>query len=122
MISYVPYNCKLRLYFWPQVAEIITKGVFFEAVLIVRLVLILLSSRLGTFLLCGFLCLGNKWPYFNTFSSIPLEKREQVVQNWYKNWFFTPIRLGFIFIKFLCLLTFFSQVKPPLMILIVCAQ
>ncbi|KAK1379767.1 Long-chain-alcohol oxidase [Heracleum sosnowskyi] len=92
-----------------EVAEIITKGVFFEAVLVVRLVLILLSSRLGTFLLCGFLCLGNKWPYLNTFSSIPLEKREQVVQNWYKNWFLTPIRLGFIFIKFLCVWVFFSQ-------------
>lgn len=92
-----------------EVAEILMKRGFFEAVLVVRLVVRILSTRLGTFLLCGFLCLGDKWPYFNKFSSLSLAKREQVVQSWYKNWLLTPIRLGFIFIKFLCLLIFFSQ-------------
>ncbi|KAL8104875.1 hypothetical protein AgCh_028879 [Apium graveolens] len=85
------------------------KKAFFEAVLVVRLVVRILSTRLGTFLLCGFSCVGDRWPYFNNFSSLSLEKREQVVQKWYKNWLLTPIRLGFIFIKFLSLLTFFSQ-------------
>lgn len=92
-----------------EVAELLMKKAFFEAVLVVRLVVRILSTRLGTFLLCGFLCVGDQWPYLNKFSSLSLEKREQVVQKWYKNWLLTPIRLGFIFIKFLCLLIFFSQ-------------
>ncbi|WOH08610.1 hypothetical protein DCAR_0728054 [Daucus carota subsp. sativus] len=92
-----------------EVAEILMKRGFFEGVLVVRLVLRILCSRLGTFLLCGSLCLGNKWPYCNKFSRIPLEKREQVVQKWFRHSFLTPIRLGFIFIKFLCTLVFFSQ-------------
>lgn len=98
---------------YPQVAELLMKKAFFEAVLVVRLVVRILSTRLGTFLLCGFLCVGDQWPYLNKFSSLSLEKREQVVQKWYKNWLLTPIRLGFIFIKFLCLLIFFSQVNKP---------
>ncbi|KAK1379768.1 Long-chain-alcohol oxidase [Heracleum sosnowskyi] len=92
-----------------EVAEVLMKKGFLEAVLVVRLVVRILSTRLGTFLLCGFLCVDNKWPYLNKFSSLSLQKREQVVQKWYKNWLLTPIRLGFIFIKFLSLLIFFSQ-------------
>lgn len=110
MILYFVYTNAL------QVAEILMKRGFFEGVLVVRLVLRILCSRLGTFLLCGSLCLGNKWPYCNKFSRIPLEKREQVVQKWFRHSFLTPIRLGFIFIKFLCTLVFFSQVNLLILI------
>lgn len=92
-----------------EVAEIVMTGGFFEAVLVVRLVIKLLSSRLGTFLLSGFLCIGDKWLHINKFSDIPLEKREKIVQKWFKNRFLTPIRLGFVFLKFLCLMVFFTQ-------------
>ncbi|CAI9271258.1 unnamed protein product [Lactuca saligna] len=44
------------------------------------------------------------------FSEIPLHKREKVLQKWFNNRFLTPIRLGFVFLKTLCLLVFFSQV------------
>ncbi|KAK2983114.1 hypothetical protein RJ640_027161 [Escallonia rubra] len=93
-----------------EVAEALTKRAFWEAVILVRVVLIVLSTRLGTLLLCGSLCFGDKWPYVNQFSRVSLDKREKVVQKWFKHWLLTPIRLAFVYIKFLCLFLFFSQV------------
>ncbi|XP_076899453.1 long-chain-alcohol oxidase FAO1-like [Bidens hawaiensis] len=92
-----------------KVAQVLVKRGFFEAVMVVRLVLKLLSTRLGTLLVAGSLCLSYKWPYINKFSDIPLNKREKIVQKWFKHSFLTPIRLGFVFIKSLCVLVFFSQ-------------
>jgi hypothetical protein len=93
-------------------AELLTKRGLPEAVFMVRLVLWLLSTRLGTFLLCGSLCFGEKWPYFKNFSSIPLDKRERVLQKWFKHRFFTPIRTAFVYVKILVLYVFFSRVMP----------
>ncbi|KAI8011913.1 Long-chain-alcohol oxidase FAO1 [Camellia lanceoleosa] len=94
-----------------EIAEMIVKRTFFEAVILLKVVLAVLSTRLGTLLLCGSLCLcGDKWPYIKKFSDISLEKREKVIQKWLRHRFLTPIRLAFVFIKFLCLFVFFSQV------------
>ncbi|CAL5347464.1 unnamed protein product [Camellia sinensis] len=93
-----------------KVAEIIMKRGFIEAVILLRVVLTILSTRLGTLLLCGSLCFGDKWPFINKFSHISVEKREKVIQKWLKHWFLTPIRVAFVFLKFLCLYVFFSQV------------
>ncbi|KAM0004147.1 putative long-chain-alcohol oxidase [Helianthus debilis subsp. tardiflorus] len=92
-----------------KVANLIAKRGFLEAVMVVRLVLKLLSTRLGTLFVAGSLCLSHQWPYINKFSEIPLHKREKIVQKWFKHSFLTPIRLGFVFIKSLCLFVFFSQ-------------
>ncbi|KAF5950680.1 hypothetical protein HYC85_012673 [Camellia sinensis] len=98
-----------------EIAEMIVKRTFFEAVILLKLVLAVLSTRLGTLLLCGSLCLcGDKWPYIKKFSDISLEKREKVIQKWLRHSFFTPIRLAFVFIKFLCLFVFFSQPICPI--------
>ncbi|GFY93126.1 fatty alcohol oxidase 3 [Actinidia rufa] len=64
-----------------EVAELIEKRGFFEAVMLLRVVLTILSTRLGTFLLCGSLCLGDKWPFIYKFSQISQEKREKVDEN-----------------------------------------
>ncbi|XP_020237833.1 long-chain-alcohol oxidase FAO1 isoform X2 [Cajanus cajan] len=93
-----------------EVAKILTKRGLIEAVLLVRVVLWLLATRLGTFLFCGFLCLGEKWPFINNFSNISLEKREKVMQKWLNHRFLSPIRLAFVYIKVLCLYVFFSWV------------
>ncbi|KAE9616934.1 hypothetical protein Lal_00034831 [Lupinus albus] len=94
-----------------EVAEMLAKRALTEAVILVRVVLWLLATRLGTFLLCGFLCLGEKWPYINNFSNMSLEKREKVMQGWLNHSrFLTPIRLAFGYIKILCLFVFFSRV------------
>ncbi|XWS08762.1 hypothetical protein CRYUN_Cryun40dG0028700 [Craigia yunnanensis] len=93
-----------------EVAELLSKRTFIESLTLVRVVLLLLSTRLGTLLLCGSLCLGDKWPYINYFSCMPLEKREKVLQRWFKHWLFTLIRVAFIYFKVFCLYAFFSRV------------
>ncbi|PON94805.1 Long-chain-alcohol oxidase [Trema orientale] len=91
-------------------AEILEKRAIIEGRLVVRMVLMLLATRLGTLLLCGSLCLGEKWPFVNSFSRMSLEKREKVLQKWLKHKFLTPIRLAFLYVKVVCLHTFFSRV------------
>lgn len=93
-----------------QVAELVVKRGFLEGVILVKALLRILSTRLGTLLLCGVLCLGGKWPYINRFSNIPTENREKVIQGWFQHRFLTPIRLPFVLLKFLCLYAFFSRV------------
>ncbi|GFP83381.1 long-chain-alcohol oxidase fao1 [Phtheirospermum japonicum] len=93
-----------------EVAELVEKRGFLEAKILVRVMLKVLSTRLGTFLICGALSFGEKWPFLNRFSEIPLEKREKVVQKWFKHWLLTPVRLAFVFLKFLLLFVFFTQV------------
>ncbi|KAL8258541.1 hypothetical protein R6Q59_026494 [Mikania micrantha] len=97
-----------------KVVHLLLSRAFFEAVLVVRLVLKLLSTRLGTLFVAGSLCFTGKWPYVNKFSEICLHKREKIVQKWLKHSFLTPVRLGFVFIKSLCLLVSFSQVNEKL--------
>ncbi|KAG8370448.1 hypothetical protein BUALT_Bualt14G0118000 [Buddleja alternifolia] len=93
-----------------EVAEIVTKKGFLEARLLVRILLKILSTRIGTLLICGSLCFGEKWPYLNKFCEISVEKREKVLQRWFKHWLLTPVRLAFVFLKFLVLLVFFTRV------------
>ncbi|XP_057748557.1 long-chain-alcohol oxidase FAO1-like [Arachis stenosperma] len=93
-----------------QVAEILVKRGLIEAVILIRVILWVLATRLGTLLLCGSLCFCGKWPFINNFSNMALEKREKVVQKWLKHRFLTPIRLAFVYIKVLCVYCFFSSV------------
>ncbi|KAK1411259.1 hypothetical protein QVD17_37806 [Tagetes erecta] len=93
-----------------KVAHLLVNRAFFEAVMVVRLVLKLLSTRAGTLLVAGSLCFTSKRPYVCKFSEISLDKREKIVRKWFRHSFLTPIRLGFVFIKSLCLLVSFSQV------------
>ncbi|XP_061370786.1 long-chain-alcohol oxidase FAO1 [Gastrolobium bilobum] len=92
-----------------QVAEMLMKRALTEAMILLRVILWMLATRLGTLLLCGSLCLSHKWPFINNFSNISLENREKVLQKWLKHRFLTPIRLAFVYIKVLCLIVFFSQ-------------
>lgn len=70
----------------------------------------MLSTRLGTLLLCGALSFTWNFPYINKFSSLCLEDREKVLQKWFKHCLFTPIRIAFIYVKVMCLYIFFSRV------------
>ncbi|XVF28567.1 hypothetical protein REPUB_Repub15cG0041000 [Reevesia pubescens] len=93
-----------------EAAELLYKRTFIESRILVRVVLLLLSTRLGTLLLCGSLCLGDKWPYINYFSCMPLQNREKVLQGWFKHRIFTLIRIAFIYLKVASLYAFFSRV------------
>lgn len=92
-----------------EVAEILVKRALKEALILVRVILWMLSTRLGTFLLCGSLCLSKKWPFINNFSNISLDNREKVLQKWFNHRFLTPIRLAFLYLKVVCHFVFFSQ-------------
>ncbi|KAG9159017.1 hypothetical protein Leryth_021737 [Lithospermum erythrorhizon] len=93
-----------------EAAEIVSKRGFLELFLLVRFILRMLSSRIGTLLLCGTLCFVKEWPFINKFSEMSVEKREKVLQFWLKNRFITVIRVGFVFLKFLCIYVFFTVV------------
>ncbi|AES89853.2 long-chain-alcohol oxidase FAO1 [Medicago truncatula] len=93
-----------------EVAEMFEKRAVIEAVILIRVILWLLATRLGTLLICGLLCLSKKWPFINNFSSLSLDKREKIVQRGLKHKFLTPFRLAFVYIKILCLFVFFSWV------------
>ncbi|KAL3726941.1 hypothetical protein ACJRO7_031789 [Eucalyptus globulus] len=93
-----------------EVAELLGRRGLLAAVILARAVLLVLSTRLGTLLLCGSLCVGGRWPYVNTFSSMGSDQREKVLQGWLKHRFLTPIRLAFVYLKVLCLYVLLSRV------------
>ncbi|GAU46199.1 hypothetical protein TSUD_93860 [Trifolium subterraneum] len=93
-----------------EVAEMLLKRGVTEAVVLIRVILWLLATRLGTLLICGLLCLSKEWPFINNFSSMSLDKREKIMQRGLKHKFLTPFRLAFAYIKVLCLFVFFSRV------------
>ncbi|KAJ4955942.1 hypothetical protein NE237_012725 [Protea cynaroides] len=92
-----------------EVAELFVKRGSRQLVGLVRLILWLLSTRLGTLLICGFLCFGSRWPFIHKFSEISLQKRELILINWSKERFLVPLRGVFLIIKVFCFFTFFSQ-------------
>lgn len=75
-----------------------------------RFTLWFLSTWMGTFILCGRASLRSQFPYFQRFSEVPLEKREQIVLSWSLS-YFSLIRMLFLSMKFLTLLLFFTQVS-----------
>lgn len=94
-----------------QVAELLIKRGPREAVLLVKLVLWLLATKLGTLVLCGFLSLCGGFPFINKFSDMPVEKREEVLKGWSKDKFFIPLRMVFVVVKIFCLHVFYSMVN-----------
>ena len=67
-----------------------------EAVALAWVVLWVLSTRVGTLLLCGRLCLaGGGFPYVRKFADMPPERREAALQRWNRvRWLF-PLRIAF---------------------------
>ncbi|KAK3193486.1 hypothetical protein Dsin_024796, partial [Dipteronia sinensis] len=80
-----------------------------RALFLVSLVLTILSYRLGTLLLCGYLCFDWKWPFIHNFSQLSLEKREQILKRWSRERLLIPLRVVFVLIKLFCLHNFFSR-------------
>ncbi|XP_047322977.1 long-chain-alcohol oxidase FAO4A-like [Impatiens glandulifera] len=92
------------------VAELIERRVNHPKKYLMLLTLWLLSTWIGTFLLCGRLSLSTKYPYFLRLSQISQRKREKILQNWANN-FIPQLRMFFTSVKFLILLTYFTQVN-----------
>ncbi|KAL1203197.1 Long-chain-alcohol oxidase FAO4B [Cardamine amara subsp. amara] len=101
--------------FTDEVAEMIVKNGRSQAVKILRIVLMILSFRIGTLLFCGSLCLDKTWPFVLKFSEIPLDKREEILRKWSRqSGFLLPFRVTFFLAKFYSLFYFFSQMDENL--------
>lgn len=83
----------------------------------VRLALFLLSTCIGTFILCGRASLSSKFPYFQRFSQVSRQKREEIVISWSLS-FFYKLRMLFRAMKFVVLYVFFTQVRTRSAIII----
>lgn len=96
-----------------QVAEVMATKAMPLTVTVVRIVLRLLTFRLGTLLLCGFVCLDKEnWsPLLLKFSDISLEKREKVLQKWNTQWYNPLARIAFMMIKAIFLFYYFTWVS-----------
>lgn len=76
---------------------------------LLKFVLWLLSTLVGTIILCGMDCFSTKFPFIHTFPNLPLHKRQRIMQSWSLS-FFRHLRMFFKTIKLLTLLVFFTQV------------
>ncbi|KAH6766647.1 Long-chain fatty alcohol dehydrogenase family protein [Perilla frutescens var. hirtella] len=91
-----------------EVAELIVKRGLPKGVLIVSLVLKFLSSRVGTLLLCGWICLDWNWPFVHSFSELSLKKREAILRKWSRETLLLPLRIAFVLLKIIALFVYFS--------------
>ncbi|XVF32354.1 hypothetical protein REPUB_Repub17cG0074700 [Reevesia pubescens] len=92
-----------------EVAELMVKKGQPKAISFVKVVLTVLSFRLGTLLLCGWLSCDWSWPFIHKFSEIPVEKREKILMKWSHHAHPLPLRAVFALIKTYCLFIFFSM-------------
>ncbi|OWM62763.1 long-chain-alcohol oxidase FAO2-like isoform X2 [Punica granatum] len=93
-----------------EVAELMVKRGLPAPVFIVRLMLKILSFRIGTLLLCGFLCLDWRWPFVQKFSEIPLERRDEILRRWSRQSKMIHLKVLFVMVKLFCCFVFFSWV------------
>lgn len=93
-----------------QVGGLISERLKHPKKWLIELALWMLSTWIGTFILCGLSSISLHFPYFQTFSQLPLHKREQILHSWSLS-FFYPLRMLFKAIKLLALVVFFSQVQ-----------
>lgn len=97
-----------------QVAELMTRMCLREALALVRAVLWLLGTRLGTLALCGGRCVSwGRWPFVLTFAEMPVERREEALGRWSRVTVLPPLRAFFLVVKVFCLYVFYSWVTTP---------
>lgn len=98
------------------------KRVLPEAVILVSIVLKLLSTRLGSLVLCGLVCLDWKWPLIHKFQELPLNQREKILQKWSTKNSFIPIRVVFVLLKVLCCFITYSWVRTASILILRCTH
>lgn len=92
-----------------EVAELMRKKSLPKAVKLIRVVLWLLGTRLGTLMLCGSASFSGTFPFINRFADISLGKREQILPTWSKQRSLSLLRLVFLTFKVFCCLIFYSM-------------
>ncbi|EES07164.1 long-chain-alcohol oxidase FAO2 [Sorghum bicolor] len=92
-----------------EVAEQMSRKCLPEALALVRTVLWLLGTRLGSLALCGARsCLSWRFPFVRRFDELPLEQREAALRRWSRQTLLLPLRMFFVIIKAICLHVFYS--------------
>lgn len=74
----------------------------------IRVVLWLLSTWFGTFIICGLASMSSHFPYFQSFPQVSPHKRHEIVLSWSLS-YFSLIRMLFRSLKLVTLLVFFTQ-------------
>ncbi|CAN6245156.1 unnamed protein product [Urochloa humidicola] len=92
-----------------EVAELMSRRCLPEALALVRTVMWLLGTRLGSLALCGWAaCLSWRFPFVRRFDELPVEEREGAVRRWSRQTMFPPLRMFFLITKVFCLYVFYS--------------
>ncbi|KAM0863624.1 hypothetical protein ACQ4PT_044468 [Festuca glaucescens] len=91
-----------------EVAQLMSAMCLREALALVRTLLWLLGTRLGTLALCGARCLSPRFPFVRRFAEMPVERREDALRRWSREKVFPPLRLFFLLLKVFCLYVFYS--------------
>ncbi|CAN6232501.1 unnamed protein product [Urochloa humidicola] len=92
-----------------EVAELMSRRCLPEALALVRTVLWLLGTRLGSLALCGWAaCLSRRFPFVRRFAELPVEERERAMRWWSRQTMFPPLRMFFLITKVFCLYVFYS--------------
>ena len=97
-----------------QVGGLIAKNVIQLGITIAWMMLWLLSTRLGTFLLCGRASLSEAFPYVQRFAAVPPWKREKILYDWGNATGFalgSLQSLSFKLFKSICLFAFYTTVS-----------
>ncbi|XP_060179667.1 long-chain-alcohol oxidase FAO4A-like [Lycium barbarum] len=93
-----------------HVAWMISEKIQHPTLKLGKLALWLLSTRIGTFILCGKASLSSQFPYLQNFSKVSPNKREEIVQSWSCS-NFKLIKVFYVAMKVLTLFVFFTQVN-----------
>ncbi|GAV63740.1 GMC_oxred_N domain-containing protein/GMC_oxred_C domain-containing protein, partial [Cephalotus follicularis] len=76
---------------------------------LMRVTLWLLSTCMGSFILCGRATLSSRFPFFQSFPQLSQQKRENLLLSWSLSYFYL-IRMFFKSMKILICLVFFTQI------------
>uniref|UniRef100_A0A0D9XKJ3 Long-chain-alcohol oxidase n=1 Tax=Leersia perrieri TaxID=77586 RepID=A0A0D9XKJ3_9ORYZ len=93
-----------------EVAELTMTRVVWEGGMLVRTVLWILASRVGTLALCGRPCVSGKFPYVHRFTDLPVERREAVLKRWNTTRWLFPLKITFTLVKILSHFVFYTAV------------
>ncbi|WVZ59290.1 hypothetical protein U9M48_009451 [Paspalum notatum var. saurae] len=95
-----------------EVAEMVTRCVW-EAMLLLRVILWILSTRVGTLALCGRPAVSGEFPYYyvSKFADMPVERRERALQRWSKARWLFPLKITFTIVKILSHYSFYTLVN-----------
>ncbi|GLJ50983.1 hypothetical protein SUGI_1085820 [Cryptomeria japonica] len=93
-----------------QVADVMRCRVKPVGVCFAKWVLWLLSTRFGTWLLCGSASFSPRFPYLQTFSQVSGSRRERILVDWSQGKRFTLLKFAFKLFKICCCFTFYTLV------------